>query len=498
MEIVRPDFLVYIDQVRNSLAAIRAELGSAKLRDDVDCLSRVLETFSAEHALLAEQAGTIEAGLAASYATLAELVDEPELAELRPMITAWSADGSANQNAAIHEGRQILQQALPGLIAIAERGNPRATALTRELLRGEMRLYDDLHARRPARAEAPTGATGQAEQPFTAAQLEAYLREIFPTEPDLRVATLHNLPGGRSKETTLIALAGVRTLPPRIVMRRDIVGGLVQSKTPDEFSILQVVSRLGKVPVPTPLHCEHDASRLGSSFILVAAMPGRSEGEYFPEIATTQGDKVAIGLQLARMMGALHSIDIEEFRGSSVDIDMDNVANVTALIEQSYAMAREVAPSRVHLEMAYAWLKRNLHLANGPTCLIHCDVGLHNILIHEGSITALLDWELATLGTPTRDIAKIMHIIESLIPREDFIREYLDAGGSTSVLDPEEMRFYAVLGYMMPYQRSRYANQIHFSGLRSNAVMANAGYDFHARFVRLLSGALRGAYPNLN
>ena len=41
-----------------------------------------------------------------------------------------------------------------------------------------------------------------------------------------------------------------------------------------------------------------------------------------------------------------------------------------------------------------------------PTCVIHGDIGLHNMLIHptEPRVSALIDWEISTLGHPLIDL----------------------------------------------------------------------------------------------
>ena len=41
-----------------------------------------------------------------------------------------------------------------------------------------------------------------------------------------------------------------------------------------------------------------------------------------------------------------------------------------------------------------------------PTCVIHGDIGLHNMLIHptEPRVSALIDWEISTLGHPLVDL----------------------------------------------------------------------------------------------
>lgn len=291
----------------------------------------------------------------------------------------------------------------------------------------------------------------------------------------------------------MIALEGAKALPERMVMRSDISGGLVPSRAIDEFPIIALADRHG-VPVPKPIHCEPDAARLDTSFILVSAVEGRTEGQYFPEINGRVADKVGVGVQLAGILARLHSIPIGELAGTHIDVSQSLAVLVRGTVETTYAQALSFdSPPRVAIDLAHRWLMDNLHLADGETCLIHCDVGLHNMLILDDRISALLDWELATIASPSRELAKILHLIDYLMPRADFYAAYVAAGGSRDALDPRRIQFYAILNYMVTNQRARYANHLFHSGQIGSIVMANAGYDSFYRGSRLLAKTLREA-----
>jgi kynurenine formamidase len=77
--------------------------------------------------------------------------------------------------------------------------------------------------------------------------------------------------------------------------------------------------------------------------------------------------------------------------------------------------------------------------------------------------------------------------MEYLMPREEFVAEYLAAGGSPEAVDPAKVQFYAILNYMVTNQRARFANHLFHSGTRNSIVMANAGFDSYYRGSRLLA-----------
>src|SRR5690606_30670584 len=108
--------------------------------------------------------------------------------------------------------------------------------------------------------------------------------------------------------------------------------------------------------------------RLGGTFMLMAAVPGSSQGAYNPDIRSRLAppdtlDRVKVGLQLARILAHLHRIPVTEFRDTHLDIAEDMTDYVRKTISDTYQQARTVdSPSRVHIEMAYLWLTKNLHL----------------------------------------------------------------------------------------------------------------------------------------
>lgn len=510
MELLRPDFLHYISAIRQSLAAIQTEQTSAKAIDDIDCIDRILCLFEAEHRFRAEHLGDAQKQIDTVLQLLQPALSQPALQGLADELANHNQRSWPTDDARIGACRMLLQRYIPALWTLADNGDISARDALQQLLRDESSQYQRIHSLReqffPLPEKSGHASVSPAGTQLATATLQAYLRDSFPQEKSLRVVDVNNLPGGRSKETTLIELADVSSLPARIVMRSDIEGGLVPSKTADEYQVLKVVGRHADIPVPAMLYCETDKSRLGSSFLLMAAVDGRAQGAYNPDVRSRLQpplaiDRARIGAQLARILAHLHRIPVAEF--SATHLGQDAAARVSMqeqvrqTIDSTYAQATSFEyPSRLHIEMAYHWLHKNLHLADDELCLIHCDIGLHNMLIDDDQITALLDWELACLASPAREIAKILHLIDFLMPREMFFREYLDAGGAPNACEPQRLNFYAVMNYLVTNQRARYANHLFFKGPHSNIVLANAGYDSCYRVTSLLANALDAAQSN--
>ena len=96
---------------------------------------------------------------------------------------------------------------------------------------------------------------------------------------------------------------------------------------------------------------------------------------------------------------------------------------------RSYWTRKRLEPS-VKLEALFAWLDSHLPPDQGiaPT-LVHGDYGFHNLIMDEGEVTAILDWEFAHMGDPAEDVNYCRQFIERYVPFDYFLARYLAHGG---------------------------------------------------------------------
>jgi hypothetical protein len=90
---------------------------------------------------------------------------------------------------------------------------------------------------------------------------ERYLRSCPQSAPGVRVKSIIDIPGGRSKRTILVELEEPGRLPPALVLRMDTGRG-VGTNVGDEFPLLDRVSKRG-LPVPEPLWLETNPEVFG-------------------------------------------------------------------------------------------------------------------------------------------------------------------------------------------------------------------------------------------
>ncbi len=138
----------------------------------------------------------------------------------------------------------------------------------------------------------------------------------------------------------------------------------------------------------------------------MARVPGAKAGEYFPDLAAPTEHQSDIGRQLAAALARLHSVPLEDLAATSLDLTASvTEASLHTAVEGMAARITSLSgPPIVAVPMARQWLLEHVHdvVPAGRLCLLQGDVGLHNLLVEDGRVTALVDWEAATIGPPAR------------------------------------------------------------------------------------------------
>ncbi len=280
-------------------------------------------------------------------------------------------------------------------------------------------------------------ADDQASRPaeITRETLEPYLR-AYLDDPSLVVTECRLLPGGFGKETHLFSTTGVK-LSGDFVMRRDMVVTLVSNachRVDKEFAVLRAVRDAG---FPTPdilwVDTEH-ASLPGGDFIIMRRSPGVAGGTL---MGATQKADPELNDRLGEIMGKLHTLPALTQLGAlteSIRPEMWQARAHDALrgyLKQYHEMllASPHAPSPATAAI-FNWLIANVPESNLGACLVHGDIGFHNVLLENGRLTAVLDWEFAHIGHPVEDLAYAYNAGAADLDWPRVMRAYVAAGGA--------------------------------------------------------------------
>lgn len=212
------------------------------------------------------------------------------------------------------------------------------------------------------------------------------------------------LPGGHSNLTYLLVEATGRQL----VIRRPPRGELLP-KAHDMWREYRIIDALWPTPVPVPepiAYCDDRAVAETHFYVM-----GKAEGEalYSGAVVDEWLDQPArrrAGASFVDVLAALHAID-------PAAIGLDDLGRhdgyVARQLKTWYGSWTAQAANARHDDPRVHELHERLvsHLPEqGPARVVHGDYGPHNAMFSSGGeVTAVLDWEIATLGDPLADFA---------------------------------------------------------------------------------------------
>lgn len=377
----------------------------------------------------------VETETAPPLATIAR----QELAKRTPAIEALigakigAADQACDVVALLHESHARLT-ALHG----AE-----AAALRRHLVAIEGAYLDGFEqAFIAVQAACPGSELATADIDRSA--LRDYLAKIF-TAPALAVESVETISGGFSKQTMKVALcnpgSGAKpSAPDTLILRLDLPAETAFSGTrvADEYSIIETAFRHG-VRVPQPYALEASAKVLGRAFIVLGLVSGHTVGTLF----NYPPANAELGADIARQLAAIHTVPSRLLGPEVTGPEKSTREHVQA--EIAIARRNWVAIQRQSsiVEEAFHTLTRLIDRADGAHCLVHGDFALHNIMVANGEVSSILDWEFAKLGNPADDLAYFQDTAHHLMGWDNFLAEYARAGGT--VPPQAQIDFYRLL-----------------------------------------------------
>lgn len=470
------DRALYYRQLRDTVRNVfLPELTSAQAIDAAGLVDRILAEFIVEEesaaAISAEFGGELDALLRPETGAPPPVVSPERFHELRTeaaAVTAGTGDRGLD-----HELADIERRFLERL----------------EELRSAVLAEDLTHE----------GAPASTECSVTTEQVTRYLRRRIDGSPDVAVERLSVVPGGRSKETILVALRGTTELPHEVILRKDRPVSVLETRAADEFAVIKAVHDFGGVPIPEPFFAERDDHELGDgTFLVMERVPGHKAGEFFPDLAAPDQHQAEIGQQLAVSLARLHSLPLDRLANTSLETKSTGVteAAVLAMVDAIMGRINQLSgPPCATVPLAHRWLVEHVaDVVPAPRmCLLQGDFGFHNMLVDGARVTALVDWEAATVGPPARELAAAWSAATALMPWSAFVDAYLGAGGSADATNPRAISYYRVLSALGGFMASRTGGHLFRTGAKRDLLTAHSGLDSYLRCQRNLARALNDA-----
>ncbi|MET0545095.1 MAG: phosphotransferase family protein [Caulobacterales bacterium] len=311
--------------------------------------------------------------------------------------------------------------------------------------------------------------------------LERYLKARYPDDKDLRIATFRQVFGGRSRQTALFTLEGATSIPAKLAVQRDHPAGLSPYGVAGQFPFVKVVADSG-VKTPRPVFLETDKAVISAPFVVMEQVSGAVAGaDYFHPPQTP-----ALAYELAEQLALLHRADLSALPAALSDNSLswpDDLAAIDAAWRKHQA-----APSMA-FAAALAWMRAHVQDVGNERSIVHTDTAFHNILIENGHLSAILDWELVHVGHPGEDLGYCRGFVEEMADWDEFMRVYTAHGGcafSRTVIDYFSLR--AGVKLMTLLQGGRAAFE---SGLTDDVNLAEVATSFVPRLHRRIARVLK-------
>lgn len=251
-------------------------------------------------------------------------------------------------------------------------------------------------------------------------RLEAFLSRRLPKTAEIEIDAVQRVKTGLSRENWIFDLkvrdgAVVATHP--LIVRRDPVGGLLDTDRRTEFQVLRALEP-SPIPAPRALWLDADGSELGRPSLVMERGVGACD--YFALNSDRSLERrVALAERLCDLLADIHRVDWGALELGHVLSDPGPEASRAALDDWVSILRADQIEPLPELDLVIQWLAERAP-RSPRTVLVHGDFKAGNILLDEADrVVLLLDWELAHLGDPMDDLGWItqpLRVREHQIP----------------------------------------------------------------------------------
>ncbi len=223
-----------------------------------------------------------------------------------------------------------------------------------------------------------------------------------------------------------------------------------------EYKILKVLNKNG-LRVPKPLYLYDKMELSSDDFYIMEFIEGETIANYQVADSYDQIQKKIITESFIKALTEIHNFDVLSSELSDLGKHEDYV------VRQINRWNKQFQSQKVR-EIKELESATNLLLENIPSQqtvgIVHGDYRLDNVRVNNNEVTAVLDWELCTLGDPLADMGTVIAswntkkekdspfiysptLSDGFPSRKDVIELYLN----NSNLDLKDIEFYTRLSY---------------------------------------------------
>lgn len=264
-----------------------------------------------------------------------------------------------------------------------------------------------------------------------------------------KLLSARRLSGGASQETYRVEIE-TSGGPRSLAVRRAAAGIGVDGDGPGLAGEAELfrIARAAGVPEPEVLHVFSPEEGLGEGFVM-EWLEGETVGGRIlraPELAEV---RPRLAFQCGEILARIHGID----PGASGIAGRLKTISTEAYVNEVWERYRSFGTAMPMIDYTARWLLAHLPEEVEPR-LVHNDFRNGNLMVTPDGVVAVLDWELAHLGDPVRDLGWICTNswrygrhelpVGGFGRREDLLAGYESVSGIR--VDPMHVRFWEVFG----------------------------------------------------
>ncbi len=263
-----------------------------------------------------------------------------------------------------------------------------------------------------------------------------------------------------------------------LVLRTDAATGVAESQTrAQEFALLKVAHGTG-MSVPAPLWQEPTGQVIGKPFQVMQRVSGAAEPRLvlrqlsdLAEMGEVEEPGEALAFRLGQEIAKLHTVTSEAVPAELGFLPQPTVALVAERLAAYRQRLDSLPEPQPVLEWALTWIEDQAPPVD-RIVLCHRDFRLGNIMVAEGQLTGILDFEFAGWGDPDEDLgwftARCWRFgaydkeAGGIGSRAAFYAGYRDVSGRT--VDDRHVRFWEIVAAFRWALIALEQGERHFSG----------------------------------
>ena len=329
-------------------------------------------------------------------------------------------------------------------------------------------------------------------------RLSRWLAEALPAGAEPQVVIHDGIQAnGMSSETVLLGVTATesgervtREYVARVAPAPDDLPVFAGYRLTDQYDAMRLAGELAGIPVPAVGLNEPTGEVLGTPFFLMERLEGVVPPDVLPYpfgdnwlYDATPEQQARLQRSSIEVLARLHGIQDAAAVFSFLDPAVTGHEGATVLARNlaktqawyAFAVDGGDSPRSPLIERGLAWLAANLPADEGDPVLVWGDARIGNMMYRDFTPTAVLDWEMATLGPREMDLAwmvfahQVFHEIATMLglpgmpdflSRDDVVATYRELSG----VEPGDLTWHlvhAAVNWGCVFLRTS-ARQIHF------------------------------------